>query len=82
MRSKPNGEYAPAPERFNEDEDLESHTVDYSIGKDVIYAAFAWSTAEEAYDLTQKLAKKHDVGFFDVSGDDGDIILPDGTKLK
>ncbi len=77
-----NGEYAPDAELLDEDEDLERHTVDYCIGKDVIYAAFAWSTAQEAYDLTQKLAKKHDVGFFDVSGDDGDIILPDGTKLK
>ncbi len=77
-----NGEYAPDTELFDEDEDLERHTVDYCIGKDVIYAGFAWSTAEEAYDLTQKLAQKHDVGFFDVSGDDGDIILPDGTKLK
>jgi len=77
-----NGEYAPDDELLDEDEDLERHTVDYSIGKDVIYAAFAWSTAEEAYDLTRKLAQKHDVGFFDVSGADGDIILPDGTILK
>ncbi len=76
------GEYAPDPELFDEDEDLENHTVDYCIGKEVIYAAFAWSVAEEAYDLTRKLAKKHDVGFFDVSETDGDIILPDGTKLK
>ena len=61
---------------------MDSHTTDYSIGKEVIYAAFSWSTVEEAYELTRKLAKKHDVGFFDVSENDGDIILPDGKKLK
>lgn len=77
-----NGEYAPDIELLVENEDLDSHVVDYSIGKEVIYAAFAWSTAEEAYDLTRKLAKKHAVGFFDVSGNDGDIILPDNTKLE
>jgi len=74
-----NGEYAPAPECY--DEDLDIHTVDYSIGKEIIYVAFAWSVAEEAYELTRKLAQKHDVGFFDVSGN-GDIILPNGTKLE
>lgn len=76
------GEYAPEPELFDENEDLDSHIVDYSIGKDIIYAAFAWSTAEEAYNLTRKLAKKHDVGFFDVSSNNGEIILPDGTSLE
>lgn len=77
-----NGEYAPDIELLAENEDLENHTVDYSIGKEVIYAAFAWSVAGEAYDLTRKLAQKHGVGFFDVSGTDGDIILPDNTKLE
>ena len=77
-----NGEYAPDPERYDEDEDLERRTTDYSIGREVIYAAFAWSAADQAYPLMRALAKKHGVGFFDVSGRDGDIILPDGTKLK
>lgn len=77
-----NGEYAPDFELLAENEDLENHTVDYSIGKEVIYAAFAWSVAGEAYDLTRKLAQKHGVGFFDVSGNDGDVILPDNTKLE
>lgn len=76
-----NGEYAPDQKLLDEDENLESHTVDYCIGRNVIYAAFAWSTAEEAYELVRKLAQKHDVGFFDVSDDNADIILPDGRKL-
>lgn len=77
-----NGEYAPDFEFLAGNEDLDSHVTDYSIDKEIIYAAFSWSTAEEAYNLTRRLAKKHDVGFFDVSENDGDIIFPDGTKLK
>ena len=76
-----NGEYAPAPDLLDEDENLERHTVDYCIGRDVIYAAFSWSTANEAYELVRKLAPKYDVGFFDASGDNADIILPDGSEL-
>ena len=48
----------------------------------VIYAVFSWSVADEAYELMRSLAQKHKVGFFDVSGDDGDIILPDGIMIK
>ena len=79
-----NGEYAPNLDPLDEDEaeDLERHTVDYYIGYDVIYAAFSWLVADEAYELMRSLAQKHKVGFFDVSGDDGDIILPDGTMIK
>ena len=35
-----------------------------------------------SYELMRSLAQKHKVGFFDVSGDDGDIILPDGIMIK
>ena len=76
-----NGEYAPSPELLDEDENLESHVVDYSIGQEVIYAAFSWSVADQAYELMRTLAQKHKVGFFEVSADDGDIILPDGTMI-
>lgn len=76
-----NGEYAPTEEQFEQDETLEEHLTDYAIGREVIYAAFAWSMAEEAYQLVWELAQKHDVGFFDVSSDEGDIIFPDGTVL-
>lgn len=77
-----NGEYAPDFQLLAENEDLDRHVTDYSIGREIIYAAFSWSTAQEAYHLTKSLAIKHDVGFFDVSEYNGDIILPDGTKLK
>ena len=76
-----NGDYAPDVDVIDEDENLESHVTDYAIGREIIYAAFAWSVADEAYELMRKLAQKHDVGFFDVSSDNGDIILPDGSII-
>ena len=48
----------------------------------VIYAAFAWSVANEAYELTKALAQKHGVGFFDASGQKGDVYLPDGSLME
>jgi hypothetical protein len=53
-----------------------SEVADYSVGRTVIYSAFAWSVAEQAYDKTRELAIKHRVGFFDVSSDDGEILFP------
>ena len=55
------------------------NVTDYSIGKDVIYIAFSWSCAEEAYQKTRELAEKHKVGFFDVSSDQGEIVVPSNT---
>lgn len=54
---------------------------DYSIGMDVIYVAFAWSVAEKAYKTMIDLAEKFEVGFFDVSSDNGGIFSPDNGKL-
>ena len=48
----------------------------YSIGRDVIYAAFSWSCAEDAYAAMRRLALQHKVGFFDVSAADGEIFFP------
>ena len=64
------------------DDDDNSNVSDYSIGKDVIYVAFAWSLAEQAYNKMLELAEKHGVGFFDASSDNGDILFPDNGKLK
>ncbi|MES2545248.1 MAG: hypothetical protein V4548_10210 [Bacteroidota bacterium] len=68
------------PFASQDDDDL--NVSDYSIGKDVIYVAFAWSLAEDAYKKMLELAEKHGVGFFDASGDDGDIFFPENGKLK
>jgi hypothetical protein len=66
-----NGPYAQA-ERPTDDDSI----TDYSIGRNVIYAAFRWSKAEPAYDTAVELAQKHGVGFFDVSSDNGEVWLP------
>lgn len=75
-----NGEFAPDDSALEEDAELENRMTDYSIGHDVIYAGFAWSVAEEAYEKMLELAGKHGVGFFDVSGD-AEVILPDGSRM-
>jgi len=49
---------------------------DYSIGKHIIYSAFAWSVAEQAHPMMRNLAIKHSIGFFDVSANDGEILFP------
>jgi hypothetical protein len=49
---------------------------DYCIGRAVIYTAFAWSEAESAYHAVFEAARKHRVGFYDVSADDGQVWMP------
>ena len=58
-------------------------SADYSIGRHVIYAAFRWSQAEQAYPLVRSLAVTYGVGFYDVSGDEGngEIHFP-GNPLQ
>ncbi len=50
---------------------------DYSIGRHLIYAAFRWSEAENASGEMFRLAEKHQVGFFDVSAEDGGVWMPE-----
>ena len=54
-----------------------SKVTDYSVGRSVVYAAFAWSEAEAAFKTMFQLAEKHRVGFFDVSANNGGVWLPD-----
>lgn len=56
-------------------DDNELYWADYAIGRQVIYIAFGWSVAGEAYEAVYRLAAKHQVGFFDVSGDTIPAIL-------
>jgi len=53
-----------------------SKVADYSIGRSFIYACFAWSEAATAHQIAFELAKKHDVGFFNVSEKDGEVWAP------
>ncbi|MGG7104121.1 hypothetical protein [Rhodococcus sp. 24CO] len=56
-----NGPGAPTDEELDADGDLESRLTDYSIGTTLVYAAFAWSQAEEAQRVFCELAAKHEV---------------------
>ena len=58
------------------DDPDDPHVTDYSVGRSVIYAAFAWSQAEVAHQRMGELAAKHGVGFFDVSSEDGSTWFP------
>ena len=49
---------------------------DYSVGRQAIYAAFAWSQMRPARRAMFDLAKRHRLGFFDTSADDGQVWLP------
>jgi hypothetical protein len=60
-------------------DDDDDKITDYCIGKNVIYAAFAWSVQKEAYKKMRELAAKHMVGFFDVSAENGEILFPSTT---
>jgi hypothetical protein len=50
-----------------EEAGTDNRLTEYSIGKEMIYAAFAWSIAEDTYIMMRKLAMKHNVGFFDTT---------------
>jgi len=54
------------------DDDHVERAADYTIGNALIYVTFPWSLAEEAYPAVRDLAVEHRVGFYDVSGDEGD----------
>jgi hypothetical protein len=58
-------------------EEKELRFTDYSVGRNLIYAGFAWSQAKAAYAISFRLAGKHKVGFFDASGDKGTVYVPD-----
>lgn len=66
---------------LSDDDDDRAEVTDYSIGRDVIYGAFAYSVAERAHALVQDLAEQHGVGFFDVGADEAAIVFPDGLVL-
>jgi hypothetical protein len=60
----------------------EASATDYSVGKSVIYCAFAWSKAGLAYETVFEVAQKHGVGFFNVSSGNEEVWLPSKDKLS
>ena len=72
-----NGEFAPPEEECDCGEFKE---VDYSIGKDFIYACMSYSDAETLAPLAFDMATKYGLTFFDVSGT-SQVFFPDGRIL-
>jgi hypothetical protein len=54
---------------------------EYVIGKSMIYVTFAWSQSESAYQAVFDMAKKHEIGFFDVSSTNGEVWMPDPSGV-
>jgi hypothetical protein len=54
----------------------ENSSTDYAIGRDFIYASFAWSKSEAAYMTVARLAEKHRLGLFNVSSTGEEVWLP------
>ncbi|MCP4354469.1 MAG: hypothetical protein GY793_02315 [Proteobacteria bacterium] len=68
-----NGPYA----YKGDDEEIEDKLVDYCIGKSLIYTSFPWSGAENGYYKVKESAQKHKLGFFNVSSNKVEILVPD-----
>ncbi|HRX82386.1 MAG TPA: hypothetical protein P5307_25140 [Pirellulaceae bacterium] len=56
--------------------DDDARLADYCIGRSVIYTTFSWSDADDAYQSVFQWAKRHMIGFFDVSSNDGRVWMP------
>ena len=74
-----NGPDAPTDEQIDGDSELESRLTDYTIGSNLVYAAFAWSQADAAAALFGKLATEHGVAVAWVSQDPLVISRPGAT---
>ena len=59
-----NGPHSLPDEEAFDNDSIEKHLTDYSIGSAIIYAGFAWSVAQEAFDTALSLAQQHGVGLF------------------
>ncbi len=59
------------PDAVDDNDDID-RAGDYNFGSSFIYVTFPWSLAEEIYPNFRRLAAECQVGFYDVSADEGD----------
>ena len=64
------------PDAITGDEADNPRVTDYCLAREAAYVGFRWSEAEPAHEAVVRLAKKHGLGFFDVSGN-GKVYFPD-----
>jgi hypothetical protein len=69
----PNMNTMEADTHFQDDDGV---LADYTIGRQFVYAGFAWSKAVAAASEATRLAKLNEVGFFDVSSNGEEVWLP------
>ncbi|WP_198118176.1 hypothetical protein [Massilia rhizosphaerae] len=67
-------EFPPAPA----DDPDPGFGTEYTIGRALIYMSFLdWDKIDAAWEAVHRLAARHELGFFDVSSDLGEVWLPD-----
>ena len=66
-----NGHYAAAEQDVDD-----PHLTDYGIERTHIYACFAWSVAESAYNTVMSLADKYGIAVYEISDPEGAIWRP------
>jgi len=73
----------PDMQEVDDDQVDDPHITGYNCTPQSIYFDFRWSVADEAYEATRRHAVECGVGFYDVSGDEGDgeIYFP-GDELR
>lgn len=49
---------------------------EYRFSQSAVFGAFQWEASRHAHRQAQKFARMHNVGFFDVSGDNGAVWGP------
>ena len=59
----------------------ENSSTDYAIGRDFIYASFAWSKSEAAYMTVARLAEKHRLGLFNATSTGEEVWVPGDGKM-
>jgi hypothetical protein len=59
----------------------ENSSTDYAIGRDFIYASFAWSKSEAAYMTVARLAEKHRLGLFNASSTGEEVWVPGDGQM-
>ncbi len=59
----------------------EASTTDYAIGRDFIFASFAWTKSEAAYMTVARLAEKHRLGLFNASSTGEEVWIPEEGRM-
>lgn len=67
--------------RFTSNTSEEVMAADYRFAPDAIFARFDWQVSRNAYRRGLKLARQHQLGFFDASGDFATVWNVNGSGL-